>query len=35
MSGKNLWGKIAIAVAVIAVIASLPDVKRYIRISTM
>ena len=28
-------GKIALALAVIAVIVSLPDVKRYIRISTM
>lgn len=35
MSGKGLWGKIAIAVAVIAVFASLPDIKRYIRITTM
>lgn len=35
MTGKGLWGKIAIAVAVIAVISSLPDIKRYIRITTM
>jgi hypothetical protein len=28
-------GKIALALAVIAVVVSLPDVKRYIRISTM
>jgi len=35
MTGKGWWGKIALAVAVIAVVASLPDIKRYIRISTM
>jgi hypothetical protein len=28
-------GKIVLALAVIAVVVSLPDVKRYIRISTM
>jgi hypothetical protein len=28
-------GKIALALAVIAVVVTLPDVKRYIRISTM
>ncbi len=28
-------GKIALALVVIAVVVSLPDVKRYIRISTM
>jgi hypothetical protein len=28
-------GKIAVVLAVIAVVASLPDLKRYIRISTM
>lgn len=35
MNGKGIWGKLALAVAVIAVVASLPDIKRYIRISTM
>ena len=31
----RVLGKIALALAVIAVVVSLPDVKRYIRISTM
>lgn len=31
----KVLGKIALALAVIAVVVSLPDVKRYIRISTM
>jgi hypothetical protein len=30
-----LWGTIAIALAAAVVIVSLPDIKRYIRISTM
>jgi hypothetical protein len=34
MKGKVL-GKIVIALAVLAVVASIPDIKRYIRISTM
>jgi hypothetical protein len=32
---KNLLGGILIAAAVTAIIVSLPDIKRYIRISTM
>lgn len=32
---KNLWGGIAIALLIAAVAANLPDIKRYIRISTM
>jgi hypothetical protein len=31
----KILGKIVIVAAVIALVASLPDVKRYIRISTM
>ena len=32
---KNLTGGLVMALAVIAIIAALPDIKRYIRISTM
>ena len=32
---KNLIGGIALALAVTMVVISLPDIKRYIRISTM
>jgi hypothetical protein len=35
MNWKNIVGAIVVAVAVIAVASALPDVKRYIRISTM
>jgi len=35
MSFKNLIGGLVIVLAVVAVVSSLPDVKRYIRISTM
>jgi hypothetical protein len=32
---KGLWGKVALVLAIAAVVVSLPDIKRYIRISTM
>jgi hypothetical protein len=32
---KNLAGGLVVALAVVAIVASLPDIKRYIRISTM
>jgi hypothetical protein len=32
---KSFWGGLAMAVLVVVVAASLPDIKRYIRISTM
>jgi hypothetical protein len=35
MNMKNLISGILVALAVAAVITSLPDIKRYIRISTM
>ncbi len=35
MSWKNLIGGLAVAIAIVAVVSSLPDIKRYIRISTM
>ena len=35
MKLKNVIGGIALALAIAAVIASLPDIKRYIRISSM
>jgi hypothetical protein len=35
MKVKNFWGGLAMALLVAAVAASLPDIKRYIRISTM
>ena len=35
MNMKNLISGLVIALAVAAVITSLPDIKRYIRISTM
>jgi NaMN:DMB phosphoribosyltransferase len=35
MSLKSLLGGLAVIVAAIAIISALPDVKRYIRISTM
>lgn len=35
MSFKNFLGGLAVALAAMAIVASLPDIKRYIRISTM
>lgn len=35
MKWKNLLSGMAVAMAVAVVIAALPDIKRYIRISTM
>ncbi len=35
MKIKSFWGGLAMAVLAIAVAVSLPDIKRYIRISTM
>ncbi len=35
MNLKNVIGGIALALAIAAFISSLPDIKRYIRISTM
>jgi hypothetical protein len=35
MSLKNLVGGLALALAIVIVISAAPDVKRYIRISTM
>jgi hypothetical protein len=35
MSLKNLVGGLALVLAVVVVVSALPDVKRYIRISTM
>jgi hypothetical protein len=32
---KNIWGGIAIACAIVALMVTMPDIKRYIRISTM
>ena len=32
---KNLTSGLVMALAVVAIIAALPDIKRYIRISTM
>jgi hypothetical protein len=35
MNFKSLLGGLAVALAIVAVLSALPDVKRYIRISTM
>jgi hypothetical protein len=35
MKVKSFWGGLAMALVVAVVAASLPDIKRYIRISTM
>jgi hypothetical protein len=35
MSFKNVLGGLAMVLAVVAVASALPDIKRYIRISTM
>jgi hypothetical protein len=35
MNLKHVFGGIALALAVVAIAAALPDIKRYIRISTM
>jgi hypothetical protein len=35
MNFKNFFSALVVTLAVVAVVASLPDVKRYIRISTM
>jgi hypothetical protein len=35
MNLRSVLGGLAVMLAVIAVVAALPDVKRYIRISTM
>jgi uncharacterized protein DUF6893 len=35
VSFKNLLGGLAFIVAIVVVVAAIPDVKRYIRISTM
>jgi hypothetical protein len=35
MSMKNVLGGLAVLVAVVVAVAALPDIKRYIRISTM
>ena len=32
---RNVWSGIAIACAIAILVANLPDIKRYIRISTM
>jgi hypothetical protein len=35
MTLKNLIGGLALVLAVVTVVTALPDIKRYIRISTM
>jgi hypothetical protein len=35
MNFKNVLGGLALALAIVVVVTALPDVKRYIRISTM
>lgn len=35
MNLKNVIGTLAVVLAVVTVVAALPDIKRYIRISTM
>jgi hypothetical protein len=35
MNFKNILGGLALALAIVAVVSALPDIKRYIRISTM
>ena len=35
MSFKNLLGGVIMVLAIVAVVATIPDIKRYIRISTM
>ena len=35
MSFKNLVGGVIMVLAIVAVVATIPDIKRYIRISTM
>ena len=35
MSIKNVLSGLAMVLAVVAIVSSLPDIKRYIRISTM
>jgi hypothetical protein len=35
MSMKNVLGGLAVLVAVVVAVTALPDIKRYIRISTM
>lgn len=35
MNFKSVIGGLALALAIVAVVAALPDIKRYIRISTM
>ena len=35
MKGRNVFGTIVLGIVVAAIVISLPDIKRYIRISTM
>jgi hypothetical protein len=35
MNFKSVLGGLALALAIVAVVTALPDIKRYIRISTM
>jgi uncharacterized protein DUF6893 len=35
MNFKNVLGGLALALVIVAVVSALPDIKRYIRISTM
>lgn len=35
MNGKNVFGTIVLSILAVAIIVSLPDIKRYIKISTM
>jgi len=35
MNSRSVWGRVALVCAIIAIAVSLPDIKRYIRISTM
>jgi len=35
MKAKSFWGGLGMAALVVLVAASIPDIKRYIRISTM
>jgi hypothetical protein len=35
MKFKSILGGLALALAIVAVVSAIPDIKRYIRISTM
>jgi uncharacterized protein DUF6893 len=35
MNGKSVFGTIVLSILAVAIIVSLPDIKRYIKISTM